>query len=116
MRYVPLAVLLLATACAPQPQSQPQPQQAASADRRVRLVNNSSKTIMSFYASNTRRDRWEEDILRNSTVPPGKTVTINIDDGSGACNFDFKTVMRGGQELVRRNVDVCKVATYTITD
>ena len=55
MRFVMFAVLLLVTACAaPQQQSS-----GSSADRRVRLVNNSSKTVISFYASNTRRDgRW----------------------------------------------------------
>jgi hypothetical protein len=115
MRVLLLAALLLATSCAPQPQPAPQTQ-AGPADRRVRLVNNSSKTIMSFYASNVRRDRWEEDILRNRTVAPRQSVTINIDDGTGSCNFDFKTVMRGGQEVIKRNVDVCKVATYTISD
>jgi P pilus assembly chaperone PapD len=116
MRYLLLAALVLATACAPQPPAQRQATQASQADRRVRLVNNSSKTIMSFYASNVRRDRWEEDILGNRTVAPGQSVSINIDDGTGACNFDFKTVMRGGQEVVKRNVDVCRVATYTISD
>ncbi len=113
MRFLITALVLLATACAPQQQQQ---SSGGSADRRVRLVNNSSKTIVSFYASNVRRDRWEEDILGRDMVAPRQSVTINIDDGTGACNFDFKTVMRGGQELIKRNVNVCQVSTYTISD
>lgn len=114
MRLFLLAAMLLATSCAPQPQTASVA--STSADRRVRLINNSSKTIIEFHASNTRRDKWEEDILGNRTVAPGQSITINIDDGTGSCNFDFMTVMRGGQQVVKRNVNVCQVANYTITD
>ena len=114
MRFLITALVLLATACAPQQQQQQS--SGGSADRRVRLVNNSSKTIVSFYASNVRREGWEEDSLGRNTVGPRQSVSINIDDGTGACNFDFKTVMRGGQELIKRNVNVCQVSTYTISD
>ena len=55
---------------------------ANALDRRVRLINESSETIQEFHASNTGRNRWEEDILGQQVVPPGRSVVINLNDGS----------------------------------
>jgi len=41
---------------------------------------------------------------------------INIDDGSGYCQFDFKAVFDDGDELVRKKVDVCKISSYRYTE
>ena len=87
---------------------------ASAADRRVEVVNASRTTIVEFYASNSKRNSWEEDILGQNVLEPGKSVTVNIDDGTGACVFDFLTVLEGGQRIERRNVNVCEVSTYTI--
>ena len=92
------------------------PSGAAPLDRRIRLINASSETIREFHASNTGRSRWEEDILGRRVLQPGDSVVINLDDGSGFCRFDFKTVMESGRSLVKRNIDVCKLETYRITD
>ena len=93
------------------------PAQAADRqDRRIRLINASSETIQEFHASNTGRTRWEEDILGRRVLRPGDSVIINLDDGSGYCRFDFKTVMESGKSLVKRNIDICKLETYRITD
>ncbi|ONG55912.1 hypothetical protein BKE38_07535 [Pseudoroseomonas deserti] len=90
------------------------PSPAEAQDRRVQLVNASRTTIVSFHASNSKRSSWEEDILGNDVLEPGQSVTINIDDGTGACVFDFLTVLQGGQRIERRGVNVCEVSTYTI--
>ena len=89
---------------------------ALALDRRIRLINDSSDTIVEFHASNTGRGRWEEDILGQQVVPPGRSVVINLNDGSGYCRFDFKTVMENGKSLVKRNVNICALETYRITD
>jgi len=89
---------------------------AAAQDRRVRLINDSSMTIREFYASNVNRRGWEEDILGRRQIPPGRSLVINLDDGSGHCRFDFKTVMSNGRSIEKRNVDVCRLETYRITN
>ena len=89
---------------------------ALALDRRIRLINESSETIHEFHASNTGRNRWEEDILGRRTIQPGGSVVINLDDGSGFCKFDFKTVMESGRALVKRNINICQLETYRITD
>jgi hypothetical protein len=85
-------------------------------DRRVKVINNASSAIYHFYASNVDSESWEEDILGNRTIPPGKSVIINIDDGTGHCYYDLKAVLRDGREAVRRKFNVCTQSSWTVTD
>jgi hypothetical protein len=102
MRLAMIASALLAAAVA-------MPSIAKAADRRVEVVNASRQDLREFYASNTKRGSWEEDILGEDVLPPGRSITINIDDGSGACRFDFLAVLDGG-----RKVDVCEISRFTV--
>ncbi len=86
---------------------------AHAADRHVDIVNKTGMTMTHFFASNSGSRSWEEDILGRDTLADGDTVTVDIDDGTGACKFDFKAVFDNGQSLERGNIDVCKVTTFT---
>ena len=72
-------------------------------------------TMLRFYASDSRKSSWEEDILGSSVLGNGRSVTINVDDGSGACVYDFKAEFTNGQVLTRMNVNVCQIADYYYT-
>lgn len=89
---------------------------AQAQDRRVIISNQSSVTLVRFYASNVSRGRWEEDILGFRVLDSGDYVTADIDDGTGHCRFDFKAVFSNGNEITRRNVNVCTTASWTIYD
>jgi hypothetical protein len=89
---------------------------ANAQDRHVQVVNETSHGIVQFFASNVERPNWEEDILGEAVLPVGQSVNINIDDGTGACLYDFKAVFDDGQELVRNGIDVCTVGTYTYSE
>ncbi|HEY0053698.1 MAG TPA: hypothetical protein VGB49_09820 [Caulobacteraceae bacterium] len=84
-------------------------------DRRVNIHNETGYTIVRFYASNSGRNNWEEDILGSGVLPSGRSVRINIDDGSGACLYDFKAVFSDGDELVRYRINVCEISNYRYT-
>ena len=84
-------------------------------NRQVRIHNDTGWTMLRFYASDSRTDSWEEDILGRSTLPSGQSVRINIDDGSGACVYDFKAEFTNGQELTRFRINVCQIADYYYT-
>jgi hypothetical protein len=90
------------------------PETAAAADRRVRIINGTGSIVNNFYASNTRRQSWEEDLLGNSVLQPGQSVMANIDDGTGACMFDFKAVLSSGRSVEVHGVNVCEVSSWTI--
>lgn len=89
---------------------------ATAQDRNVQIINETQHTIVQFYASNIGRDTWEEDILGQDILPVGQSVNVNIDDGSGACLYDFKAVFDDGEELVRNRIDVCSISTYRYTE
>jgi ABC-type glycerol-3-phosphate transport system substrate-binding protein len=84
-------------------------------DRRVRIINATGVTMTHFYASNSGQDDWEEDILGQDVLRSGASVTINIDDGSGACLYDFKARFVDGDELERYRINVCQISEYRYT-
>ncbi|WP_430911855.1 hypothetical protein [Methylobacterium sp. sgz302541] len=86
---------------------------ADAANRHVDIVNKTGLSMHHFYASVTGTDDWEEDILGKDTIEDGETFDINIDDGSGKCKYDFKAVFENGKSLVRNNVNVCSISTFT---
>jgi hypothetical protein len=90
------------------------PDIAAAQDRRVRIINGTGTTVTRFHASNTSRRNWEEDILGSSVLPAGRSVMVNIDDGSGACMFDFRAVLANGRTVEAYGMNVCRITSWTI--
>lgn len=90
------------------------PDTASAQDRRVRIINAGNVTVNSFYASNTNRQSWEEDILGNSVLAPGQSVMVNINDGTGACMFDFRAVLANGRKVESYGMNVCQISSWTV--
>ncbi len=86
---------------------------ASAANRHVDITNATGMTMAEFYASATNADDWEEDILGSDTLADGEVFDVDIDDGTGACKFDFKAVFTDGTSHVRRSVDVCSISKFT---
>ena len=84
-------------------------------NRRVRIHNNTGWTMLRFYASDSRVTSWQEDMLGRGVLNAGRSIMMNIDDGSGACLYDFKAEFTNGQVLTRFNVNVCQIADYYYT-
>ncbi|MES2034429.1 MAG: hypothetical protein V4466_09655 [Pseudomonadota bacterium] len=89
---------------------------ASAEDRRVNIINETSYTIVEFYASNVGENAWEEDILGRDMLAPDESVVIDIDDGSGHCLYDFRAVFEDGDELVKNRINVCQIESYSYTD
>lgn len=101
---VAVALLVVATAA------------AQAYDRRVVVTNNTSSTINEFYASNTGTGDWQEDIFGDKALPAGNEVTVNIDDGSGYCKYDFRAVFEDGSESIKEGVNVCEVGRFSFEE
>ena len=84
-------------------------------NRRVRIHNNTGWTMLRFYASDSRVTDWEEDMLGQGTLAAGSSIMMNIDDGSGACIYDFKARFADGDELIRYRINVCEIPEYRYT-
>lgn len=84
-------------------------------DRRVRIINATGVTMTHFYASNSGENDWQEDILGADVLANGASVRINIDDGSGACIYDFRARFADGDVLERYRINVCQISEYRYT-
>jgi hypothetical protein len=89
---------------------------AQAIDRRVRIVNDSKQEIVEFFAVNVGAGASEHDMLGEAGVPPGGSVILSFEDGSGYCRFRFRAVFRDGVVLSRDSVNICEVGTYRYTD
>jgi hypothetical protein len=81
-------------------------------DRRVTIINDTNFDIVEFYGSQVDAKTWEEDVLGSDILRAGASVDINFDDGTGYCMFDFRAIFDDGDELIRKNINVCEVGTY----
>ena len=84
-------------------------------DRRVRVINGTGVTMTHFYASNSGEADWQEDMLGQDVLRSGASVMMNIDDGTGACIYDFKARFADGDELERYRINVCQITEYRYT-
>lgn len=89
---------------------------AHAADRHVLINNKASSVMTKFYASNTGTDNWEENILGSDALAPGDNVNVNINDGTGACHFDFKAEFKDGSSAIKHDVNVCDISQFDFTD
>ena len=85
-------------------------------NRVVTIVNETSRSMTAFYASNIGAKSWEENIFHGDKLRPGDSVNVNIDDGNGWCKFDLKAHFSNGADVVRGNVNVCTATSWTIYD
>lgn len=85
-------------------------------NRVVSINNLTGMTMTHFYASSSASSTWGPEQLGSSTVlPSGSSVSINFDDGTGACTYDFKARFSNGQELKKYGVNVCQIYNYNYT-
>lgn len=85
-----------------------------AADKRVMIVNDSSHSIIRVQATNINDTSYGE-ALNSSTIAPGESEIIDLDDGAATCQYDIMATMRGGYEA-HRTINACRVETWTITD
>jgi len=88
---------------------------ALAANRQVTIVNGTTNSMVRFYAANSGRSDGQEDVLGDRILKPGQSVRVDIDDGSGACVYDFRAEFDNGETLARPKIDVCEITTYRYT-
>jgi serine protease Do len=106
MRRIILFLAILAPFAAPLP--------ALAQTEPVRIVN---RTVLPatgiFLARAEQRGEWGANLLR-SPLAAGATFSIRLGEGS-SCRFDVRLVLQGGEELVRRDLDICADRTVEMT-
>lgn len=101
MRSVLLAALLSLALPAPAAMAQSEP---------FRVVNRTALPATALHAVRTGRADWGANLLNRGALAPGATFALRPSEGTG-CGFDLRLVLLNGQEVVRRNVDICSNRT-----
>jgi len=89
---------------------------SSAADRKVLVRNKTTFTIKAFQASNTGEKSWQENILGAGALEPGDELTVNVDDGTGACHFDFLATFEDDTNAQKNDVNVCEVGQFDFTE
>lgn len=81
-----------------------------------KLFNNTSHSVVSFWASPARVTKWEENILQRKSLAAGNEINVNMTDNRPDCIYDFKFKFSDGDELTRKTINVCKLGRYTLNE
>lgn len=82
-------------------------------NRNVRVHNQTGWPMAHLQVSSG--GSWSGDLLGSSTLSPGASMVVRIDDGSGACRYSLRAQFDNGQTLQRDGVNACQVADYYFT-
>ena len=89
---------------------------ASAQNRDVTIVNSTSTAMIEFYASNTGTRDWQEDILGVDVLEVGESVDVTVDDGTGACMYDFMATFSDGATAQKGGINVCEISQFDFTD
>lgn len=88
---------------------------AHSRERHIVFSNQTREAIVEIYVSAAGASEWQRDLLGSDFLLPGNSVTVDIDESSGRCRVDVKTVLDDGKNLVNRGVDICRAADDAVS-
>lgn len=98
-----IAVLFLATAAV-----------AVAGQQDFVLVNETGVDIEQLYISPVSTDEWQEDVFGENVLPDGNEVVVNFPVDGAHCRWDLKIVDGDGDEVVWKNLNLCKISTITL--
>ena len=82
-------------------------------DRRVKFVNSSGFSVTGVFASRRGAKSWGQNRL-SGRLGAGQSVTLDLADGSGSCNFDVQ-VLRSDRRYMVGLYDACATSIIEIT-
>ena len=121
-RLLPAALALMGaaavSACAPQTVYVPTPVGVAptpspGCDTRFQLVNNSSRTVLTFQYSHASLSSWGVDQLGQNVLAPGQVWNARA---ANAGAYDFRITWVGGGAAELRNINICAASRIYVTN
>jgi hypothetical protein len=98
----------------------------ALANKAVVVTNNTSYTMVSFFASSSDASTWDtspsNNLYAGQSLAPGQQATITIGSGGGdggegdGCSYDLMAVLNGAtQAAYTYSVNACSGGSWSIT-
>jgi len=88
---------------------------AGQAQQNFTITNNTGHTVTTLNVSPTNENSWGPDILGRDVLANGESAQITFERGETQCAWDIKATYDDGGTTDMRNVDLCTVATVTLT-
>jgi hypothetical protein len=79
------------------------------------LVNKSGHTVITLNVSPASEASWGKNVLGHDRLPSGESAQITFPRNTIPCDWDIKATYEDGTNTDLRNVDLCEVATVTLT-
>ncbi len=84
---------------------------AEAFDRRIRIKNDTGQAIVSLSATSA-ESGWSGQVLGG--LASGQAAMATIDDGSGACTYDFTARLEDGSSRRMPGVNVCDLSVFSV--
>jgi len=88
---------------------------AGGAQQNFTIQNTTGHTVVTLNVSPSNENSWGPDILGRDTLANGESAQITFPHGETQCNFDIKATYDDGDTTDARGVNLCQVATVTLT-
>jgi len=85
------------------------------AQQNFSVVNNTGHTVVHLMVSPNNENSWGPDILGRDTLANGETAQVTFPRNTSQCAWDIQAVYDDGTNTDMRNVNLCEVATVTLT-
>lgn len=88
---------------------------AGQAQQNFTVVNNTGHTVMTLNVSPSNENAWGPDILGSNVLANGQTASVTFPRGEEQCSWDIRATYDDGDTTDARGVNLCQVATVTLT-
>ena len=88
---------------------------AGGAQQNFTITNNTGHTVVTLNVSPSSENSWGPDILGRAVLANGESAQITFPHGETQCSFDIKATYDDGDTTDMRGVNLCTVATVTLT-
>ena len=79
------------------------------------VVNRTGYTVVTLNVSPSTENSWGPDILGRDVLANGESAEITFDRGETQCMWDIRATYDDGDTTDMRGVNLCSVATVTLT-
>lgn len=92
------------------------PATARAGDIAFTVINDSSYDLVSFFTTPSNARAWGDNILGDYRLRARTRGTATIAGGDEHCVYDLKYELSDGETYYKRDLDICRIASYRIFD
>ena len=88
--------------------------QALALQKKINIFNGAEYDIYTLYLSPTNANQWEENVLKQETLPNGDTVDLEVSRTEKAEAWDIKVTNKAGETMTWIGVPLNKSGQITL--